>query len=105
MAKWFGNIGYATTVETSPGVYQKQITQRAYMGDVDRNINRQSTNPDSTNDNLNVNNQISVIADPFAEQHVTSMEYIEFMGAKWKITSFEVKHPRLILTIGGVYNE
>ena len=27
------------------------------------------------------------------------------MGAKWKITDVEVQYPRLLLTIGGLYNE
>lgn len=104
MAKWCGIIGFTESVQTAPGVWRDQTTERTYMGDVDRHINRWTTNPDSTNDDLNINNQISIIADPFAEQHVKSMKYIEFMGARWKITSVEVKRPRLILTIGGVYN-
>ena len=33
------------------------------------------------------------------------MRYVEFMGAKWKISSVEVQYPRLILTVGGVYND
>jgi hypothetical protein len=32
------------------------------------------------------------------------MRYVEWMNARWKITSIDVKRPRVILTIGGVYN-
>jgi hypothetical protein len=32
------------------------------------------------------------------------MLYVEFMGTKWKITNVEVQYPRLILSVGGVYN-
>lgn len=33
-----------------------------------------------------------------------TMKYVVWMGASWKITSIEVQRPRLLLTIGGVYN-
>lgn len=105
MAKWFGVVGYAQTVQKSPGVWEDGITERSYAGDLIRVSNRWSTSPDSTNDDLDINNQISILADPFAYQNFHSMKYIEFMGAKWKITSVEVQYPRLILSVGGVYNE
>lgn len=103
MGKFFGIIGYEETKETSPGVWKGDITEREYFGDVIRNTSGWSASPDSTNDNLNINNQISIVADPFAYQNFHLMRYIEFMGAKWKITNVEVRYPRLILTVGGVY--
>lgn len=105
MAKFYGVIGYAEQqVETAPGVWEDQITERSYAGDLVRNANRWSASSDSTNDNLNINNQISIISDPYAKQNFHQMKYVEFMGAKWRITSVDVQYPRLILTIGGVYN-
>lgn len=103
MAKYYGVIGYAETVETAPGVYEEQITERNYYGELVRNTRRLQTS-DQVNDNINIANEISVIADPFATQNFHAMRYIEFMGAKWKITNVEVRYPRLILTIGGLYN-
>lgn len=105
MAKWYGVIGYVETVEKSPGVHKEEITERKYAGDVTRNISRWTASPNSTNDDLSVNNQISIIADPFAYQNFHSMKYVEFMGANWKITNVDAsQRPRLILTLGGVYN-
>ena len=104
MAKWFGQIGYVTQVQTAPSTWTSEETVRSYYGDVIRNTSRWSTNPDSTNDDLNISNQISIVADPFAYKNFHSIKWIEFMGAKWKITSVEPKHPRLILTVGGVWN-
>ncbi len=104
MAKWFGQIGYVKEVQTAPSVWTSDETVREYYGDVIRNTSRWSTNQDSTNDDLTINNQISIVADPFAYQNFHSMKWIEFMDAKWKITSVEPKHPRLILTVGGVWN-
>lgn len=104
MGKWFGVIGYANTVQKTPGVWTDEITERKYAGEVIRNTSRWSPTSDSTNDDLNINNQISILSDPFAYQNFHSMKYVEFMGTKWKITNVEVQYPRLILTIGGEYN-
>lgn len=103
MAKFYGKVGYAVNEETSPGVWESVITERNYYGDILQNF-RRLENSGNVNDNINVNNRISILSDPYANQNFFSMRYVEFMGAKWKITNVEVQYPRLILTIGGVYN-
>lgn len=103
MAKFYGAIGYAVTEETTPGVWTESITERMYYGELVRNTRKLQT-ADQLNDNINVANEISILADPFAYENFHSMKYVEFMGAKWKVTSVEVQYPRLILTVGGVYN-
>lgn len=102
--KWFGTIGYAETVETKPGVWKEQITKREYFGDLIKNTRRlQST--DKVNNDVDISNEISIVSDPYANENFHSMRYAEFMGAKWKITNVEVQYPRLLLTLGGVYND
>ena len=101
--KWHGVIGFIETKETAPGIWSPIETERKYYGDIIRNTNRWTASSDSTNDDFNINNQISVVADSFAYQNFNTMHYIEFMGTKWKISSIEVQYPRLILSIGGVY--
>lgn len=103
MSKWFGKIGYATTKETTPGVWEEVITEREYFGDVYRNT-RKLQSASQVNDDINVSNEISIVADPFARDNFYSMRYVEFMGTKWKVSNIEVQYPRLNLTIGGVYN-
>lgn len=103
MAKFYGIIGYGETQETQPGVWEEVITERKYFGDV-LQFGRRWESGGNLNDNLNINNKISIVADPFAYQNFHAMRYIDFMGALWKITNVEVQQPRLILTIGGVYN-
>ena len=103
MAKFYGSIGYAETIETSPGVWKEQITKREYFGELVRNTRKLQT-ADQVNDNININNEVSIIADPYAMKTFHSIRYVEFMGTKWKVTNVEVQYPRLILTIGGVYN-
>ena len=103
MAKYYGKIGYATSEEVKPGVWKKRITEREYFGDVIRNTRRLQSSG-NLNDNIIVSNEISIVADPFANENFHSMLYVEFMGVKWKISNVEVQYPRLILTIGEVYN-
>lgn len=103
MGKFYGSIGYAELVETAPGVWVEQITERKYYGDVNRDARRlQGAN--QVNDDINVSSEISIVADPYAYNHFHTMRYVEFMGAKWKISTVEPKPPRLILSIGGLYN-
>lgn len=103
MPKFFGKIGYAELAETSPGVWEEKITEHEHYGEVVRNTSKLVTS-DNLNDNVDVNTEISIIADTYAIENFSSMRYIEYMGAKWKITTVEPKYPRLILSIGGLYN-
>lgn len=102
--KYYGQIGYAETVELSPGVWGEQITERTYYGDVTRN-NRRLQDSGQVNDNVTVSNEISVIADPYACHNFHAIRYLTFMVSKWKVSNVDVQYPRLILSIGGLYNE
>ena len=103
MAKFYGAVGYAEQVETAPLVWEEQITERYYYGDVIKNTKRFEKG-EHLNDNLNVNNTISILADAYAEQHFFAIRYVSWMGAKWKVTTVDVQRPRLVLSLGGVYN-
>ena len=103
MAKFSGLIGFVETPETVPGIHAEVVTTRNYFGDVIRNTRRWEAGQ-NLNDDLNVSNMISIVADAYANQNLQTMRFIQWMGAFWKITNVEVQRPRLILTIGGVYN-
>lgn len=103
MSKWFGKIGYAIQKESEPGIWEEEIIERDYYGDLlTDNRKRQSNN--NVLDEITLSNMVSIIADPFAYNNCSCMAYAEIMGARWKISEVEVKPPRLNLTIGGVYN-
>ena len=103
MSKWFGKIGYAIQKESEPGIWEEEIIERDYYGDLlTDNRKRQSNN--NVLDEITLSNRVSIIADPFAYNNCSCMAYAEIMGARWKISEVEVKPPRLNLTIGGVYN-
>lgn len=103
MAKFKGSIGYATTTETAPDVWTEGITERKYYVDIIRNSRRLESSG-TLNDNINISNEFSIVADPFAKQNFRDMRYIEYMGTKWKITNVSVEYPRLRLSVGGVWN-
>ena len=103
MAKWYGKIGYVATMETEPGIWEELATEKEYYGELNRNT-RALQNSNSINDDVNLSNEISIVADPFANQNFYSMRYVTFNGVKWKVTKVDVEYPRLILTVGGVYN-
>ena len=90
MAKFCGVIGYAVTKETEPGIWEEQIVEVEYFGDVIRNSRRFSGSA-KVNDDINISNQISIIADPFANNNFHAMKYVVFMGAKWKISEAEAQ--------------
>lgn len=102
MGKFYGAVGYGVTVETTPGVWGEEITERNYSGDT-LQLYRRYDSSENVNDNLNVSNRISIVADAFAYDHVANLRYIHWMGSKWKVTGVDIQRPRLILTIGGVY--
>ncbi len=97
-------IGYVQTVEKAPGVWVEESIEKPYYGELTRlsgNLDGNST----VVSNINLANEISIVADPFANENITSMRYVVFKGMKWKIKSVEVSYPRLILKTGGIYHE
>lgn len=104
MAKFSGYIGFAASVEIEPGIWDEQITEHFYYGDIVRNLRNLQPTTDSVNDEISISNEVSIVADPFAERNFHAIRYVKFMGIKWKVKNAEVLYPRLRLTLGGVYN-
>ena len=105
MAKFSGNLGYELEAhEEAPGVWLPAgVVEKHSRGDIIRASKRYVTN-DNMNDNVDIQNQISVIMDPFVQNNFQNLKYAVMYGVRWKIQSFEIVRPRLILTLGGVYN-
>lgn len=104
MARFYGVVGYIETKETKPGVWTEVVTERTYQGDVIRD-SRTLQNSGNVNDNIIVSNQISVVADAYAYQNFHAIRYVVWNGIKWKASTVDVStYPRMIMTLGGVYN-
>lgn len=103
MARFHGKVGYGVPVEESPGVFVDAITEREYFGDVFRNT-RQLNGGENLNPDLTVANTISVVVDAYAREHFFNIRYVEWSGELWIVTAVEVQAPRLVLSLGEVYN-
>ena len=103
MSKFYGAIGYIAEVETAVDVVENLPIERMYRGELLRN-SRSLQNGTDINDNINIGNQISILADPYANNHIHDMRYVRWRGTNWKVTNVDVQPPRLILSLGGVYN-
>lgn len=103
MNRFHGKVGYGESVQTAPGVWTDVITAISYFGNVTRNT-RQLREGSLVNDDITVGNNISIIADAYAVENFMNIRYIEWQGSLWTVTAVEVQAPRLILTLGGIYN-
>ena len=103
MTKFMGVIGYVKLVQTKPGVWVEQPFERRYFGDVLRTARRLEPSQ-QVNDNVTISNQLSILADGYAYEHILDMRYVVLWKQKWKITNVDVQRPRLLLTLGGKYN-
>ena len=104
MPKCSGMIGYALAEETRPGVWSEVIVEKKYYGDIVRD-NRKIVDQGEMNGSISISNNISIVSNSFMLDNMAFMRYISFMNSKWKIISVEIKTPRIIITIGGLYNE
>lgn len=105
MAKYAGMIGYEEISELRSGVFLPQIFERPYVGELIRNVSQSQQTVESENDNLRLSNEISILADAYMYEHFGKIKYACLYGQKWRVTKVEVRHPRLILSIGGIYND
>ena len=104
MPKCSGVIGYALGGETQPGVWTEGITEKKYIGEIVKD-NRRIVDQSEINGSINISNNISIISNRFMLDNMDYMRYLTFNNSKWKISSVEIKPPRIIITLGGLYNE
>lgn len=105
MAKYYGMIGFSIQKETRPGVWQEVIHEHPVFGDIYKHENK-TENGGSVNNSIVRTSQISFIADSFANEHSSNIAYAtDEFGNKWAVKSVDFEFPRLILTLGGVYND
>ena len=105
MARFYGEVGYGFAAEDAneSGIWEDDIYEFPYYGDVIRNT-RKLEPGENVNSDILINNSISIVADQYANEHFFAIRYVKWMGTRWKVTNVEVQRPRLILTFGGVYN-
>lgn len=105
MARYSGEVGFGFTKEDplGSGKWVTEIVEKAVKGDISRSMQNQDGSS-SVNPNLTLSNTISVVASTYALENYQAIRYVVWRGARWIVTSVEVRRPRLILTLGEVYN-
>ena len=105
MARFHGKVGYGVQSEqpAGSGNWVDVITEFSYTGDVVRN-SRKLEPGEGLNSDVTVGNSISIVADQYAIDHFFNIKYVEWMGELWTVTTVTVQSPRLLLSLGGVYN-
>lgn len=105
MAKFSGMIGFSIESEdaSETGIWTKEIVEKKYYGDI-LNDTRKWSDDSKVNEDFNISNKFSVVANKFAIENLGFMTYVAWHGFKWKIISAEIQGPRIILYVGGLYN-
>ena len=105
MARFIGKVGFAIIEETRPSIYEEVYRERTYKGDLVRKT-RQWSPSEHLNDNLQINNDISIIADSFAIMNLGVMRYVYWLNQYFEITSASLDNDRhrITLSLGGVFN-
>lgn len=104
MNKFHGPVGYVQNIETKPGVWSEKVIERPYYGDVIKSRLNMQLSSETINTNVTTTIQISIIADPYANDNFHAIRYVTWMGKKWRVVNIDISYPRIILQLGGIYN-
>lgn len=109
MAKYAGLVGYVTQEEKVPGVWSTVADPKPMRGDIIRasasSQNDGRLSSDKINKDVTLNHRVSLVGDAYAFGNYYNIKWIEIDGAKWEVSSVELQRPRLIVTVGGLWNE
>ena len=101
--RYAGKIGFGTSVEKSPGVWDDEIIERDYLGDVLQSTERLDGDGRIL-PNYKTTTSISVLSDGVLKERYSDVRYIIFLGTRWTVSSIVHKWPRIEMFIGEVYN-
>lgn len=101
--KFSGKLGYTITEETDPGVWTDNIVEKHAVGDI-LSSNYRLENPSDVNLDINLDLRISIVMDSYIKKNFGYIKYVKFEGVRWSVKNISVQYPRLILTLGGLYN-
>lgn len=102
MTRYSGLVGYGQQVEVEPGVWDTEDKEVMMKGDLLRqNANIQDS---GINDKVSLNHRVSLIGDAYAFDNYYNMKWVTVNGFKWAVSAIELQRPRLIVTLGGIWN-
>lgn len=109
MAKFAGLVGYVTQEESAPGVWSPVENPKPMKGDI---IRQSSTNGNGSrigdtgkvNDDITLGHRVSLLGDAYAFENYFSIKWVQIGSKKWTVTSVEMQRPRVIVSLGGLWN-
>lgn len=102
--KYYGAIGFSQTVQTGTDLWETQIVEHMYSGDIER-VSTGWKTTEHLNDDRTISMEISFVSDIFALNNFNNIRYAVWRGVKWKVTNISESPPRVTLTLGGEYND
>lgn len=106
MAKWYGEIGFIDSEEIEPGLWaESAVIKREYFGDLISPRWKRFQNNNTTLNEIEISNEVSIVADPYAIEHCSKMAYVNIHGTRWKVTGIEIQYPRLLISVGGIWHD
>lgn len=103
MSRFEALVGYESPGEMVNHVYQAVVVERDYTGE-ELQVLRSLIDSGKVNSDISLLNRYSIWADAYALEHYSWIKYLVKDEVRWTVTSVEVQRPRLILSLGGVYN-
>lgn len=104
--KYSGMAGVVEdSIEISPGIWKPAgVREIKATGDFVSSRKEFSVRSDSTNDDVTMSNTISIVMSKDLFNNLSNLRYLTVNGARYKVTSFEINRPRIVITLGGLWN-
>lgn len=110
MAKFAGLVGYVTEQEKVPGVWTIVENPVMMRGDIIRQVSdnmndlKVGTSINKIYSDIFLSHRVSLMADSYAFENYMRIQWVMINGKKWKATSIEVQRPRIIISIGRLWD-
>lgn len=104
MSRFAGTVGYTVQEETTPGVWTTVEKTRKMKGDIMKQVASHQSS-EYLHDDVVLSHRVSLIGDAYAFDNYFNISWVKMDTQKWKVASIEVDRPRIIVTLGGVWNE
>lgn len=103
MARFTGLVGYVTQEQSVPGVWSPVENSKMMKGDIIRQSSS-SQNGDKVNSDITLSHRVSLLGDAYAFGNYYTIKWVQLDGRKWQVSSVELQRPRIIVTLGGLWN-
>lgn len=101
--RWSGKLGISQQTETSPGVWEDVITERAALGTIEQR-SEVLDRDDSILPRYRTSTSISLLSRGVVNLENSDIAYVTWRGRNWVPASIVEEYPEITIFIGEVYN-